>query len=297
MNRFGLVLHGDAGMLVSNDESLLSSIENALKEIITTAFSLLEKNESAIDVAEQTVILLEDSGIFNAGLGSCLTNQKTIEMDAGIMDGATLNCGGVGCIKNIKNPIKAARKVLDHSSHSLLVGNGAYQFVLKNGLHDFSMNPNDEQLKKFEDITLKKITDKKYGTVGVVVMDKKQNLASAVSTGGMWLKTPGRVGDSPIVGSGYYTKNNVCGVVSTGNGDAIMKICISKLICDLVELGNSIQNATDLAISELSKLHKGEGGVISIDHEGHLGISFNTKSMSRSYLFNDMDSPEVKIFE
>ena len=257
MSRYGILIHGGAGKLDSDQDSFILSLKEELKKIVTSSFSLLENNENALNVSQQAIIMMENSGIFNAGSGSCLTENKTMEMDAGIMDGRTLDCGAVGVLKSIKNPIKVAKKVMDNSHHSLITGDGALKFALSHGFSKYEMIPNDKQLQKFEKLKEKKILNEKYGTVGAVVIDKKNNVASAVSTGGMWLKTEGRIGDSAIVGSGFYAKNNVGAVVATGNGDAIMKSCISKRICDLMESGNQVQNATDTAIDELGKLEDG----------------------------------------
>ena len=277
MAKTGILIHGGAG-----SGTIDKRADPVMNDVIKEAFDLLDEGQEAIDVVCYAITMLEDSGRFNAGIGSCLTREKTIEMDAGIMDGRTMQCGGIGAIKNIKNPIKAAKNVMYKSDHSLIVGNEALKFSLLTGIQKYDMIPSNEQLKK-----LQTLTAEKFGTVGAVVIDKKENIAAGVSTGGIWNKTPGRVGDSAIVGAGYYAKNGVGASVATGNGDVLMKSCISKTICDMLKTKN-VQSATNSAINELGLLDGGKGGVITVDKNGDIGISFNTKIMYYAHRFKDM---------
>ena len=276
MVKYGILIHGGAGAKTNKE-----GIQPIMSRVVDEAHILLGEGHTAVDVACRAVVIMEDSGVFNAGIGSCLTQTKMIEMDAGIMDGQTMQCGGIGAIKNIKNPIIAAKNVMYESDHSLIVGNEALKFSMSYGIQKYDMIPTDEQLKK-----LKILTNEKFGTVGAIVIDKKKNIAAAVSTGGVWNKIPGRVGDSAIVGVGYYAKNGIGAAVATGNGDVIMKSCISKTICDMLEFKNA-QSAADSAIKDLGILEGGKGGVIVIDKNSNIGISFNTETMSCTHKFSN----------
>ncbi len=261
---------------------------------------LTRYNDGALDAVESAVASMETSAVFNAGKGSCLTIAKTIEMDAGIMHGRNFKCGAVGAMRDIANPINVARKVMELTTHVLLVGPAATQFAVANGFRKEVIEVTKYKLKRYEQELLRgksQASNLELGTVGAIAIDKNGNLASAVSTGGIWLKMEGRVGDSSIVGAGFYADNKAGAAAATGNGDAIMKICLSKHVCDLISSGMNVDLACKAAIKELEELQNGWGGVIVLDRKGNPGIAYNTEGMARAYLFNDMNSPYVAIFE
>lgn len=257
-----VLIHGGAGLTPKTPH----------QEIKTTLDTIAHKSlnyTSALDIVQNATSFMEDSGIFNAGIGSILTHDGTIEMDAGIMDGSTLNSGAVAAVSNIKNPINLARKVLD-SKHSLLTSIGAETFAKTQGI-------------ALEKITPTKSIKEKYAhdTVGAIAVDDLGNIAVATSTGGIWKKIPGRVGDSPLVGSGFYACKK-CACVATGTGEDLMKIVISKSACDLMLSGQSPQQAANSVIKQLNEIN-GEGGVITMFQDGEIGAQRNVEFMETSH--------------
>ncbi len=277
MCAYGIIIHGGAGDSDTDDPHA----KGTMQKIIDSSCKMLRDGCSAVDVAEHAVSEMENSGKFNAGAGSCLTEKGTIEMDAGIMNGETMQCGAVAIINGVKNPVMVARQVMSESEHSLIAGNGALEFALAHGFSKFEIVPKKTQMEKLE-----KILMHKYGTVGAVVIDAKSNIVSAVSTGGIWSKTCGRIGDSAIAGSGFYANNSAGGAVATGEGDVIIKSCLTKNVCDMMYSGISVQEAADIAIHDLGRLG-GKGGVIAVGRDGKIGASFNTKTMLFAHVSDD----------
>lgn len=281
MHMPSILIHGGAGNTPSD-----RSTEDVMRQAVVSSYDMLKQGSMAVDAAHHAICIMEDSGIFNAGLGSYLTKDGTVEMDAGIMDGKTMQCGAVGALTDIKNPISVARKVMYDSEHSIIVGHGALRFALSKGFDRHETSPTAMRMKDFEEMTVQK-----YGTVGAVVMDTHGNLAAAVSTGGTWLKDAGRVGDSAIVGAGYYARNTTGAAVATGNGDVMLKSCITKSVCDMMSEFTARQ-AVNRAVLGLNDFDGGDGGVIAIDHTGSLSTSFNTKSMPVAYIYGSMRGEE-----
>ena len=271
MSKHGILVHGGAGDGTPDD-----GVSTTMNGIADESYSILDGGGRAVDVALHCITRMEDDGAFNAGAGSCLTSDGTIEMDAGMMNGKTMECGGVGAIKHVRNPIMVAWHVMSGSAHSLVVGGGASEFARSHGIQRHEIAPGRVQLRGLE------AAREKYGTVGCVVLDKDGDLAAAVSTGGVWGKTPGRVGDSAIVGAGYYAKNGAGAAVTTGNGDVLMKSCAAKRACDIMESGAAAQAAADLTIRELGCMRGGLGGLITVDYTGRTGVSYNTGMMYHS---------------
>ncbi len=299
--RYGIVVHGGSGIRKSFEDQILASMKRQMRQAVEEGMLVLTRdNGGALDAVETAVASMETSEAFNAGRGSCLTIAKTIEMDAGVMDGRNIKCGAVGAIRGLANPIKVARKVMELTPHALLVGTAAMQFAIANGFRKEVIEVTEYKLQRYEQELLRdksQVRNQELGTVGAIAIDKNGNLASAVSTGGIWLKMEGRVGDSAIVGAGFYSDNKVGAAVATGNGDAIMKICLSKHVCDLISGGMNIDLACKVAIKELGELQNGWGGVVALDRKGDVGLAYNTEGMARAYLFNDMSSPYLAIFE
>jgi len=287
----GIILHGGAGPLEENKDELDEKKE-FMKDLATSAKNLLDEDKKAVDVVEWAICMMEDSGKFNAGKGSCLTINKTIEMDAGIMSGKDLACGAVALVKNFSNPIKIARKVMEQSNHSLIAGNGIESFAEKHHMQRFKMSPTTKSLEKFTELLKTNHSNLGQDTVGSIVITKNGDVAAGVSTGGLWLKSEGRIGDSAIVGSGFYADNRHGAAVATGNGDIIMKSGLSKNVCDLMAVGVQIQQACKIAIQSLSKMG-GNGGVIAVDNLGNFSFHFNSQTMPCSWFFNTMEKPSV----
>lgn len=269
MTEYGVLVHGGAGNTRADAKEV-----DAISDAAWAAHGRLIDGGTAVDAVLEAVSSMEDGGILNAGMGSYLTDAGTVEMDAGVMDGSTMECGGVGAMNGVANPVRAAAIVMRESNHSLLTGPGAASFATKHGVPAFTVVPGPAQQEKFA-----RMTDGGYGTVGAVALDVFGGLAAAVSTGGVWLKSPGRVGDSAVVGAGYYADGHAA-AVATGNGDAILQATTSKTACGLVESGMGAQEAADAAINQLGTVRAGRGGVIVMDGGGGVGVSFNTQVMA-----------------
>lgn len=295
MKSFAIALHGGAGTLsklqmdADKEKTYLSGLQAALQ----CGIYILENGGSAIDAVEAAVVSLENNPLFNAGKGSVFTNSGTHEMDACIMSGLHLQTGAVCGVQNIKNPIKLARIVMERSEHILLAASGAEEFAK---LHQVETESKDyffdqlrfdqwEQIKNTDNTALDHNvqTDKKFGTVGAVALDKEGNLAAATSTGGMTNKRFGRVGDSPIPGCGTYANNRTCAVSCTGHGEFFIKAMAAYDVSALMEYKLiSLQDASELVIHEKLKPVGGEGGLIAIDKFGNISMPFNTEGMYRA---------------
>ena len=284
---FGIVVHGGAGVMSGLSEETRSQINAKIKESVSEAFLILENGGSSIDAVEKAVTILEDSPLFNAGRGSVYSSDEVQEMDASIMDGKKRLAGAVASVSIVKNPIKLARKVAEETDHVLLVGDGAEAFAKNAGIEivDSSYFYHEERLQRVRN--LKKNVSKFYkksdkiGTVGAVALDKMGNISAATSTGGMTNKLPGRVGDSPIIGSGTWAQNGVCGVSSTGHGEYFIKYQVAREVCTRMEyLNQSLSKSSSSIINELADIG-GSGGLIAIDSKGNISTPFNTKGMIR----------------
>ena len=292
---FGIVVHGGAGVMSGLSEETRSQINAKIKESVSEAFLILENGGSSIDAVEKAVTILEDSPLFNAGRGSVYSSDEVQEMDASIMDGKKRLAGAVASVSIVKNPIKLARKVAEETDHVLLVGDGAEAFAKNAGIEivDSSYFYHEERLQRVRN--LKKNVSKFYkksdkiGTVGAVALDKMGNISAATSTGGMTNKMPGRVGDSPIIGSGTWAQNGVCGVSSTGHGEYFIKYQVAREVCTRMEyLNQSLSKSSSSIINELADIG-GSGGLIAIDSKGNISTPFNTKGMIRGSQTNKME--------
>ncbi|RLE53774.1 MAG: asparaginase [Candidatus Methanomethylicota archaeon] len=310
-----ILIHGGAGNYRAFPPEDLEKRRAWLKKAALEGFKVLTR-ESALDAVEVAVKVMEDSGVFNAGLGSVLCLNKRVEMDAAIMDGRDLGVGAVACISGFKNPVSIARKIMEETDHILIVGKAAEKLAEFFGFKRTNNLITESKLNRFEKVyrdwiegrrrrmmkIRKMVLEKKgifdlTGTVGAVAIDSEGNLASAVSTGGYWLKLPGRVGDVPLVGCGFYADNE-CGAASaTGVGELIARLTLSKLCCDMMRTGISAQKACEAAIDLItSKFGEGNAGIIAIDRQGRWGFAFNTAGMGRAIMADGMDEPKVAIF-
>jgi len=279
-----IIVHGGAGDVKSAKRREEVPVRvDIVKESTSRGYSILKNSGSAIDAVATAVKVLEDSPVFAAGKGSYLNEEGEVEMDAGIMDGISLSIGAVAGIKRVKNPIELARVVMEKSPYNFLIGEGAEEFGKK---FDIEFVP----LYYFYTERLIQIFEGRFGdTVGAVALDDTGRIAVAVSTGGTAKKHKGRVGDSPLVGSGFYA-NNLYGAVTTGIGEDIMKVVLSFRIM-LYYPKIPLENAVRLVIEDLTKV-QGHAGIIALDKDGNISFAYNTEGMFRAYIKDGMSEPE-----
>jgi beta-aspartyl-peptidase (threonine type) len=312
---FGLVVHGGAGLIRRELKNEVEKRSEYLRKSVAAGYQILKKGGSAIDAIERAIMVMEDCAIFNAGSGSCLTIQGKIEPDAAIMNGDQ-SCGAVAHASVVKNPISLARSVMEKSDHVLIAGSHELEeFANAVGFPLFQLQPTISRKREWKrrlgELRSKgkinewprnsKLVSKSYirspGTVGAVALDSNGKLCAGVSTGGRFMKLPGRVGDSAIVGAGLYADYDVGAAVATGEGEEIIKVCLCKSACDFMKLGLDAQDASDAAINLISqKRGRGTAGIISIDRLGGLGVSRNTEMMPHSYRFSPMNKIETNGF-
>jgi beta-aspartyl-peptidase (threonine type) len=271
-----IAIHGGAGVLRSDKPGARQRA--VLKQALEAGYEVLKRGESSVNAVAAAVVVLEDSPLFNAGRGSSFNSDGEIEMDASIMEGATLRAGGVAAVRRIRNPILAARAVMESSPHVLLAGSGAERFARTHGL-------TLERLTYFHTAkrlrALKKKLIRYHGTVGAVALDQAGNLAAATSTGGYTGKLPGRVGDSPIIGAGNYADNRACAVSGTGLGEAFIRAAVAHDVCAQMRYrGASLAAAAAAALRNVAQLGA-DGGLIAVDRRGNIAMPFNSEGMYR----------------
>lgn len=296
-----MAIHGGAGVIKKEqmppgaEEAYLKKLRGALMK----GYGILKGGGPCLDAVEATIRLLEDSPLFNAGKGSVFTHDGHNQMDAAIMNGADLRAGAVAGVSRIRNPIRAARAVMERSHHVMLMGEGAESFARQAGLameepSYFYTEARWQQLQdalaaeqaRAQDPGAPRLggspTEEKFGTVGCVALDASGNLAAGTSTGGMVNKTFNRVGDSPIIGAGTYANNHTCAVSCTGWGEFFIRALAAKTVSDLMEYkGLSLREATEAVIFRIIPRMGGDGGMIAVDREGHVAMPFNTPGMFR----------------
>ena len=299
---YGLVIHGGAGYIYEGryTEEEENAYKNKLEEALTLGYEILENSGSSVDAVETVIRVLEDSPLFNAGKGAVLNEEGNAELDASIMSGKDLNAGGVASLKHIKNPITLARFVMEHSPHVLLFGIGAEKFADEFGLQkvENSYFKTEAKIEEYEkSVSINKHDNYKFGTVGCAALDKNGNLAAGTSTGGMAGKKFGRVGDSPIIGSGTYANNKTCALSATGHGEYFIRNVVTHDISALMEYSKySLKEAADLVINDKLVKQEALGGIIGIDKNGNIITSFNTDGMFRGYVTNKSE-PVVKLYK
>lgn len=288
---YALAIHGGAGTILKKNMTpeKEKEIYDKLDEALSVGDSILKNGGSALDAVEQTIHILENSPLFNAGKGSVFTNSGKNELDASIMWGKDLNAGAVAGVGDIKNPISAARKVMENSEHVMLSGVGASKFAAQQGLTivDSSYFFTEKRWNYLQKILNKeqkmKQTDR-HGTVGCVALDKEGNLAAGTSTGGMTNKKFGRIGDSPVIGAGTYANNNTCAVSCTGHGEFFIRLGVARDIAAMMEYQNlNLDEATNKVIEKLNNI-KGTGGFVALDKYGNPALKMNTEGMYRGYV-------------
>lgn len=294
---YAIVIHGGAGTIRKTDmtpeqDAAYRATLNAALDIGET---ILKNGGSSIDAVEQTIMHLENSPLFNAGKGAVFTNDGKNELDAAFMTGADLNAGAVGGLTNIKNPIQAARAVLEKSEHVFLTGKGAEEFAEMQGIEtvDPSYFYTEFRWKALQDAKaaedksmgiIESNPDYKYGTVGCVALDKAGNISAGTSTGGMTNKRWNRVGDVPIIGAGTYANNATCGISCTGHGEYFIRYTVAHDVSALMEYkGLSLEDAGKTVVNDKLVKAGGSGGLIAVDKYGNVSMPFNSEGMYRGY--------------
>jgi beta-aspartyl-peptidase (threonine type) len=292
-----LAIHGGAGAIPTSlfDRDQGASYVASLSKVLDATFALLERGGTSLDAVTSAVRMLEDDPLFNAGHGAALTREGWAELDSAVMDGKDQRAGAVASVRHVKNPVDLARRVMEKSRHVLLVGLGAEEFAMEEGI---TLVPNtyfrtdDRKAQLASEQNGRRVSDLmprgeigSQGTVGAVALDKQGNLAAATSTGGMTNKRQGRVGDSPIIGAGTYAKNGVCAVSATGHGEYFIRAVAAYHIASSVEFrGMTLaESASELIHSRLPKIGSGgAGGVIAVSGSGEIVMDFNTDGMFRA---------------
>jgi len=299
-----LVVHGGAWAIPGDMvEAHLRGVRNALE----AGWRVLQAGGRALEAVEEAVVVMEDDDTFDAGRGSFLNREGRVQMDALIMDGATLRAGGVGCVERLRNPVRAARKILSESPHVYFVGEGAEQFAAEHGVElckneDLVITREVERLREYQRETAQHESvagsaqgsprgpakdgndlfapEVSHDTVGAVALDRAGNTAAATSTGGTLNKAPGRLGDSSLIGCGCYADDLSAAVSTTGWGEPIMKLVLAKWTADRVAAGNLPDWAAQEAMNYLKQRLNGHGGIIVLNGQGQIGIAHNTPRMA-----------------
>ncbi len=302
-----LVVHGGAWAMPDDMvDAHLHGVSNAL----AAGWRVLERGGTALDAVEEAVVIMEDDETFDAGRGSFLNRDGKVQLDALIMDGATLRAGGVGCVERVRNPVRAARKILSESPHVYFVAEGAERFAAEHGIalcnnEDLIIPREVERLRDYQakfptsgakgtpemghppgkDLFAPPADDPtiSHDTVGAVALDRSGNIAAATSTGGTLNKAPGRLGDSSLIGCGCYANNESAAVSTTGWGEPIMKLVLAKWTADRIQAGNLPEWSAQEAMNYLKQRLNGHGGIIVLNPEGHIGIAHNTPRMAWAY--------------
>lgn len=314
-DNFTIVVHGGAGTILKEDMTpeLEKAYQEGLQQALDASYAVLEKGGTAVNAVKAAIVVLEDNVLFNAGRGSVFTKKGLQEMDAAIMDGSDLSAGAVAAVRNVRNPIELATEVMRNSNHVFLSGKGANDFAIKQGI---KLEPDEYFFSQFRYDQWKAIRDsdnysldhthhhleelmrdKKFGTVGAVACDIHGNIAAATSTGGMTNKKYGRIGDSPLIGSGTYANNKTCAISCTGHGEMFIRTVASYDVSCLMEYkGYSLQEAMEIVVHDKLMKLQGEGGMIGVDARGNAAMVFNSAGMYRG-VKNSIGRNEVLIYK
>ncbi|MEO6330359.1 MAG: isoaspartyl peptidase/L-asparaginase [Ginsengibacter sp.] len=306
MQKISIAIHGGAGTILKEDMTgeLETAYRNGLQDALDASYAVLENGGNAVTAVKAAVVYLEDNPLFNAGKGSVFTKKGLNEMDAAIMYGKTLEAGAIAGVRNIRNPIELAEEVMLYSGHVFLSGKGANDFAIKRGI---KLEPDEyfysqyryDQWREIRDSDLFQLDhksdkpvgltkDKKFGTVGAVACDCDGNIAAATSTGGMTNKKYGRIGDSPIIGSGTYANNKTCAISCTGYGEIFIRAVAAYDVSCLMEYKSmSLQEACGEVVMKKLLPMNGEGGLIGMDAKGNAALIFNSAGMYRGLKNSD----------
>ena len=267
-----IAIHGGAGVMRRDKPG--QPHRAVLKQALEAAY----RQKTAMDAVTAAVTILEDSPLFNAGRGSCFNADGEIEMDASVMEGARLRAGAVAAVRRIRNPVLAARLVMEKTRHVLLAGAGAEKLARQHGL---PLEPPEYFHTALRRSALQRKLKNHHGTVGAVALDEDGNLAAATSTGGYTGKLPGRIGDSPLIGAGNYADNRACAVSGTGLGEAFIRAAVAyDVAARLRYRGESLASAARAALRNVARLG-GDGGLIAVDRRGNVAMPFNSEGMYR----------------
>jgi L-asparaginase / beta-aspartyl-peptidase len=282
-----LVVHGGAWAI---PDDMVEAHLNGVRNAATIGWNVLDRGGSALDAVEEAVVAMEDDETFDAGRGSFLNRDGKVQLDAFIMDGATLRGGGVGCVEHLRNPVRAARKILSDSFHVYFVAEGAERFAAEHGIElcrneDLIIPREVERLREYQaqqtthgnDLFAAELS---HDTVGAVALDRDGNIAASTSTGGTLNKDPGRLGDSSLIGCGCYADNSSAAASTTGWGEPIMKLVLAKWTADRVASGSLPAWVAKEAMNYLKQRLDGHGGIILLDSQGRFGIAHNTPRMA-----------------
>ena len=273
-----LLLHGGAG---AQDPSQREERERGLRRAFDAAWAILQQNGSALDAVVSAVVELENNPVFNAGVGACLTEDGTVELDASLMEGTTFRVGAVGAVRTVRNPILLAKAVMESQRHVFFVSEGAERFAREHGL------PFAQQEELITPLQLQRWQTSKHGppgTVGVVARDRSGHLAAATSTGGMTNKLPGRIGDSAIIGAGTYADDALGAGSATGEGESIIRTTLTRTAVEWLRDSRDPMWAAKKTIDFLEKRTHSEAGLILIDALGRIGYAHNAPAMSVAFL-------------
>jgi beta-aspartyl-peptidase (threonine type) len=306
-----IAVHGGAGTAPKDhSKPMLTAVGKAAAR----GFELLKTGATAIESVTEAVVLLEDSGLFNAGEGSALNLEGRVEMEASVMDGKTLAAGAAGILSDVKNPVRVARLVMEKTDHVFIVGKGTkelartFNLERRGPVSAAKQAQYEAQLKNLHEGTfgLPKLTKLikahpeafQLETVGAVALDKDGNVAAATSTGGFPLKLPGRIGDSPSIGCGTYADNQSGACTATGVGEVAMKLVLAKTVCNYIEIGRSAQEAAEDAVTLVGKRLPGiynEMGVLVVDSQGRVGAAHSSPNLTWAYMSREMAQPVASL--
>jgi L-asparaginase / beta-aspartyl-peptidase len=285
-----LVVHGGAWAI---PEDMVEAHIRGVRHAIAAGWRTLQGGGTALDAVEEAVVVMENDETFDAGRGAFLNREGKVQLDALIMDGATLRAGGVGCVEHLRNPVRAARKILSESPHIYFVAEGAERFAVEHGVplcknEDLIIPREIERLRDFQANLAQREKDLfapaiSHDTVGAVALDRDGNIAAATSTGGTLNKAPGRLGDSSLIGCGCYADNASAAASTTGWGEPIMKLVLAKWSADRVSAGNAPEWVAQEAMNYLQSRVQGHGGIILLDAHGRFGIAHNTPRMAWAF--------------
>ena len=295
-----LVVHGGAWAM---PDDMVDAHIHGVTNALAAGWRVLERGGAALDAVEEAVVIMEDDETFDAGRGSFLNRDGKVQLDALIMDGATLRAGGVGCVERLRNPVRAARKILSESPHVYFVAEGAERFAAEHGIalcknEDLVIPREVERLREYQAEAARRPSSQdgndlfapssddmtiSHDTVGAIALDRNGNIAAATSTGGTLNKAPGRLGDSSLIGCGCYANNESAAVSTTGWGEPIMKLVLAKWTADRIQAGNLPEWSAQEAMNYLKQRLNGHGGIIVLNPEGHIGISHNTPRMAWAF--------------
>ncbi len=314
MSKFTIVIHGGAGTILREHMTpeLEAAYMDGLRAGLDAGYGVLHEGGAAVNAVKAAIVVMEDNILFNAGRGSVFTKKGVQEMDAAIMNGATLEAGAVAGVRNVRNPIMLATEVMLHSNHVFLTGKGANDFAIKQGV---KLEPDEYFFSQFRYDQWKSIRDsdnysldhthqrleelmrdKKFGTVGAVACDYEGTVAAATSTGGMTNKKYGRIGDSPIIGIGTYANNKTCAISCTGHGEPFIRAVAAYDVSCLMEYkGLSLYDAMNMVVNDKLVKLDGEGGMIGVDGQGNHALILNSAGMYRAYRSSDGGS-EIAIY-